>query len=157
MSEDAVLEQAPVNLQREWDRCLIQKFYNASTLKMYIVSAIFKKDFGITDEQFYKLKRIPTHPGHRNVYARRFICAYLPKIADILWRHKIEELDTLATAMSKINYDAIKFEIDYDKASKDRHSVAYSKKKNRQAELSLKHSKEWHKGINHNNLWGVTK
>ena len=147
----------PVNLQREWDRLLIQKFYEADTAKMYIVSSVFKKNLGVSDEQFDELKRIPRAFGHNRVYARRFVCAYLPKIADILWKHKLEELETLATAMSKINYDAMKSEIDYDKITKERASIGYSKKKEKQSSMSNLKSKEWHKAINHNNLWKVTK
>lgn len=147
----------PVNLQREWDRLLIQKFYEADTAKMYIVSSAFKKNLGVSNEQFDELKRIPRAFGHKQVYARRFVCAYLPKIADILWKHKLEELETLATAMSKINYDAMKSEVDYDKISKERGSIGYSKKKEKQSSMSNLKSKEWHKAINHNNLWKVTK
>jgi len=150
-------KQAPVNLQREWDRLLIDKFYGADTLKMYILCMIFKRNFGITDDQFDELKRIPKLIGHRNVYARRFICAYLPKIADILWKHKHEEIETLADAMSKISYDVDKVESDYNKINRDRNEITRSKKANFAAALSKKESNKWHKSINLGKTWNVTK
>ena len=147
----------PVNLQREWDRLLIEKFYNSDTLKMYVVAHIFKRNFGITDEQFNELIRIPRLVGQKNVYTSRFICAYLPKIADILWKHKAEETETLADAMSKIKYDVKKLEFDHDKITRDRANIAYSKKKSQQFVLSDKLSDEVSKATNRNRTWNITK
>ena len=147
----------PVNLQREWDRLLIEKFYRHDILKMYAVSYIFQKTFNLTDEQFNQLKRVPRLPGHKNVYASRFICAYLPKIADILWKHKAEETETLADAMSKIKYDVKKLEFDHDKITRDRANIAYSKKKSQQFVLSDKLSDEISKATNRNRTWNITK
>jgi len=147
----------PVNLQREWDRLLIEKFYNADTLKMYAVAYMFKRNFGITDEQFDQLKRIPRLPGQTNVYTSRFICAYLPKIADILWKHKANEVETLADAMSKIKYDVAKLEVDYDKITREKANIAYSRKKAKQSALSKIASDKINKGSNRNNTWNITK
>ena len=146
-----------VNLQREWDRLLIEKFYNSDTLKMYAVAYIFKRNLGITDEQFNQLKRIPRLPGQTNVYTSRFICAYLPKIADILWKHKASEVETLADAMSKIKYDVSKIEVDYDKITREKANIAYSRKKARQSALSQLASDKINKGLNRNRTWNITK
>ncbi len=146
-----------VNLQREWDRLLIEKFYNSDTLKMYVVAHIFKRNFGITDEQFGQLKRIPRLPGQTNVYTSRFICAYLPKIADILWKHKANEVETLADAMSKINYDVSKIEVDYDKITREKANISYSRKKAKQFILSNKLSDTVSKATNRNRTWNITK
>ena len=118
---------------------------------------IFKRNFDITDDQFDELKRVPKLIGQRNVYARRFICAYLPKIADILWKHKHEEIETLADAMSKIKYDVDKVEFDYDKINRDRSAITRSKKASLAAALSKKESNKWHKSINLGKTWNVTK
>lgn len=147
----------PVNLQREWDRLLIEKFYNSDTLKMYAVAYMFKKNLGITDEQFDQLKRIPRLPGQKNVYTSRFICAYLPKIADILWKHKASEVETLSDAMSKIKYDVSKIEVDYDKITREKANIAYSRKKARQSALSKFASDKINKGLNRNRTWNITK
>lgn len=147
----------PVNLQREWDRLLIEKFYNSDTLKMYVVAHIFKRNFGITDEQFSQLKRIPKLPGQTNVYTSRFICAYLPKIADILWKHKANEVETLADAMSKIKYDVSKIEVDYDKITREKANISYSRKKAKQFILSDKLSDTVSKATNRNRTWNITK
>ena len=147
----------PVNLQREWDRLLIEKFYNSDTLKMYVVAHIFKRNFGITDEQFSQLKRIPRLPGQTNVYTSRFICAYLPKIADILWKHKANEVETLADAMSKIKYDVSKIEVDYDKITREKANISYSRKKAKQFILSEKLSDTISKATNRNRTWNITK
>ena len=147
----------PVNLQREWDRLLIEKFYNADTLKMYAVAHIFKRNFSITDEQFSQLKRIPRLPGQTNVYTSRFICAYLPKIADILWKHKANEVETLADAMSKIKYDVAKLEVDYDKITREKANIAYSRKKAKQFILSDIATDRINKRSNRNRTWNITK
>ncbi len=147
----------PVNLQREWDRLLIEKFYRHDTLKMYVVSYIFKKTFNLTDEQFNQLKRVPKLPGQKNVYTSRFICAYLPKIADILWKHKAEETETLADAMSKIKYDVEKLEIDYDKITREKANISYSKKKAKQFILSDIATDRINKRSNRNRTWNITK
>jgi hypothetical protein len=147
----------PVNLQREWDRLLIEKFYRHDTLKMYVVSYIFKKTFNLTDEQFNQLKRVPKLPGQKNVYTSRFICAYLPKIADILWKHKAEETETLANAMCKIKYDVEKLEIDYDKITREKANISYSKKKAKQFILSDIATDRINKRSNRNRTWNITK
>ena len=147
----------PVNLQREWDRLLIEKFYRHDTLKMYVVSYIFKKTFNLTDEQFNQLKRVPKLPGQKNVYTSRFICAYLPKIADILWKHKAEETETLANAMCKIKYDVEKLEIDYDKITREKANITYSKKKAKQFILSDIATDRVNKRSNRNRTWNITK
>ena len=147
----------PVNLQREWDRLLIEKFYNSDTLKMYVVAYIFKRNFGITDEQFDELRRIPRLVGQKNVYTSRFICAYLPKIADILWRHKAEETETLADAMSKIKYDVEKLEFDYEKITREKANITYSKKKAKQFILSDIATDKINKRSNRNRTWNITK
>ena len=147
----------PVNLQREWDRLLIEKFYRHDTLKMYVVSYIFKKTFNLTDEQFNQLKRVPKLPGQKNVYTSRFICAYLPKIADILWKHKAEETETLANAMCKIKYDVEKLEIDYDKITREKANITYSKKKAQQFILSDIATDRVNKRSNRNRTWNITK
>ncbi len=146
-----------VNLQREWDRLLIEKFYRHDTLKMYVVSYIFKKNFNLTDEQFNQLKRVPKLPGQKNVYTSRFICAYLPKIADILWKHKAEETETLANAMCKIKYDAEKIEFDRAKINRERANISYSKKQAQQFVLSDKVSDTVSKATNRNRTWNITK
>ncbi len=146
-----------VNLQREWDRLLIEKFYRHDTLKMYVVSYIFKKTFNLTDEQFNQLKRVPKLPGQKNVYTSRFICAYLPKIADILWKHKAEETETLANAMCKIKYDVEKLEIDYDKITREKANISYSKKKAKQFILSDIATDRINKQSNRNRTWNITK
>ena len=147
----------PVNLQREWDRLLIEKFYNSDTLKMYVVAYIFKRNFGITDEQFDELRRIPRLVGQKNVYTSRFICAYLPKIADILWKHKAEETETLANAMCKIKYDAEKLEFDHAKINRERANISYSKKQAQQFVLSDKVSDTVSKAANRSRTWNITK
>lgn len=147
----------PVNLQREWDRLLIEKFYNSDTLKMYVVAHIFKRNFGITDEQFNQLRRIPRLPGQANVYTSRFICAYLPKIADILWKHKASEVETLADSMSKIKYDVSKIEVDYDKITREKANITYSKKKAKQFILSDIATDRVNKRSNRNRTWNITK
>ena len=147
----------PVNLQRDWDRLLIQNFYSADTVKMFLVAKIFKGRSGMTDEQFNELKRIPRLPQHNNVYTRRFVCAFLPKISDILWKHKPEELETLADAMCKIKYDTLKNEWDYDKVNKDRHAISYSKTKMKQALLVRAAAKRVITRFNKNQTWDVTK
>jgi len=147
----------PVNLQREWDRLLIEKFYNSDTLKMYVVAHIFKRNFGITDEQFDKLRRIPRLPGQKNVYTSRFICAYLPKIADILWKHKASEVETLANFMCHIKYDVSKIEIDYDKITREKANITYSKKKAKQFILSDIATDRVNKRSNRNRTWNITK
>lgn len=147
----------PVNLQKEWDRTLIKRFYAADTFKMFVVVIIFKKEFNVTDEEFNGLKRIPRLYQHRNVAPRRFVCAFLPKVADILWKHKAEESSTLAEAMWKINYDVLEKEADLNKIERDRSEVGWSRKLDKQAKLSRTFSRAWHKGLNKNQTWSKVK
>lgn len=146
-----------VNLQKEWDQMLVKRFYSADTLKMFVVMIIFKKEFKVSDEEFNNLKRIPRLFQHRNVAPRRFVCAFLPKVADILWKHKAEESATLAEAMWKINYDVCKEEADLDKIAKDRAAVSWSRRLDKRAALSRSLSNNWHTGINRNQTWSKVK
>lgn len=146
-----------INLQREWDKALIERFYLAVGLKMFMLETEFKKQFNLSEEQFKTLYRRPKGFNQRNVAPRRFICAFLPKIADILWKHKPEEIETLASAMSKIKYDTQKVEEDYDKISEDRKAVHNSMRAEKQAMLSKAKTKEWFDSYNKKTTWNVTK
>ena len=146
-----------MNLQEDWDTCLLNGFYHHRDCNIEFLLNEFSVVRGLTLEQKYTLKRIPRRPWHYKSTVLRFICAYLPKIADILWKHKSSDIETLAKVMAKSSYDTqIEMEPDKqrtrDMAQFKRDEKKYLGSLTKKGELGKRF-----KSYSRNNTWGVTK
>jgi tagatose-1,6-bisphosphate aldolase len=146
-----------MNLQHDWDTCLLNGFYKYPDHSTYFLFRCFVEARQLTEEQIASIKRMPNQFEHGKVPILRFICAYLPKIADILWKHKPEEIETLALAMSKSNYDTLK--VMTDKVTHDMEVNEIRRSRNKMVQFAMSDNAShdnWDRHLR-NNSWGITK
>ena len=144
-------------LQKAWDRFLVESFYKFPHDNANHAAHVFTIKNNISHEDLQKLKRVPKTFHQQKVTVLRFVCAFLPTIAKVLWEHNIDELDKLAAAVSKLNSDARERPVDEEKRKSEMSEIASSK-----AEMSLAMKKKKAFGNlyaknKRNNQWGVTK
>jgi len=82
--------------QREWDEFLLMSFYRRPFLSMNHAADLK----GVAG-----LLRAPKKPHHEFVSVSRFICGYLPKLADILWQKKEKDIPAILDMLEKSKYD----------------------------------------------------
>ena len=146
-----------MNTQEDWDTCLLNGFYHHQDCNILFLYQQFTISRKLSMEESSKIKRIPRTPWHGKSTVLRFICAYLPKIADILWKHKPEEIEQIAKIMAKSSYDTqieMKDNVQY---AREKAQFVRDDKKYKEA---LTKKSEFHKRFtsrNRNNTWGVTK
>ena len=144
-------------LQKAWDRFLVESFYKFPHDNAGHAMGVFVHRNNISYDDANKLKRVPKTWHHQRVTVARFVCAFLPTIAKVLWEHDISKLDQLADAISKLNSDARERPVDEEKRKSEMSEIASSK-----AEMSLAIKKKKAFGNlyaknKRNNQWGVTK
>ena len=146
-----------MNLQEDWDTCLLNGFYHYRECNIEYLLNEFSVIRGLTMEQKYTLKRIPRTKWQHKSTVLRFICAYLPKIADILWKHKPEEIAQLAKVMAKSSYDTNIEMSDHNQYHKDRAQFMRDQKKFKEALVKKGEMNKLFKSQNRNQTWNVTK
>ena len=84
--------------QKEWDSLLVDCFYNHPDAPMYRLTE--SRDLA----ELSHLLRIP-EAWHLNMVVTRFICAQIPKLGVLLWKHDAKRAPDIITALgkSKIN------------------------------------------------------
>jgi hypothetical protein len=148
------------DLQKAWDRWLVESFYKRPHMNTGTVCGIFKGEHANDlswDELNAGLKRFPQTPGHCRVTVTRFICAYLPKIADVLWKHSEKDIDRLAAAVSKLKSTCRAMEADYLKASADRNEIRKSSDQMKLAAIKKDGVAAQFQAGNRGNQWNVVK
>lgn len=95
-------------LQLAWDRWLVTCFYKYAFMPMPKVVSIFMQEnkdevFGFTvTEVGDVLLRFPQLPHHWKPNLSRFVCAYLPTIANTLWKYDVSRVEDLTKAVNKL-------------------------------------------------------
>lgn len=145
------------DLQKEWDKFLVQSFYRFPHANANNALHTFMAQNNSCYEEVNKLKRVPKSYHHQRVTVSRFVCAFLPKIAKVLWEHNIEQLDKLAAAVSKLNSDAREVAVDEGNRVQDRNEIVRSKyemKRFKQKSDAIENLYSKHRK---NDQWGVVK
>ena len=145
------------DLQKAWDKFLVKSFYSFPNDNAGHAMGVFVHRNNISYDDANKLKRVPKTWHHQRVTVARFVCAFLPTIAKVLWEHDISKLDQLAAAISKLNSDARERPVDDENHKQEINEIRRSKaemnltrnKKNAMRDLYKKHKRS--------NQWGVTK
>lgn len=119
-----------MNLQEDWDTCLLNGFYKYPDCNAFYLYKQFLIARGLTDEDVKDIKRMPRGYAQGQITILRFICAYLPKIADILWKHKADEIEKLAKVMCKSSYSNQEQMVDADKWKEEVSEIKKSKREN---------------------------
>lgn len=145
------------DLQKAWDRFLIQSFYEYPYDSIQHVAQVFISKNGLAYEQFNALKRIPRNFHHQRVTAVRFVCAFLPKIAETLWKHNISQLEALAAAVSKLSSDAREIAVDEDKRKAEGNELRRSKDQAKRAYEKKQAFSDRFEKHRRSAQWGVTK
>lgn len=145
------------DLQKAWDRFLVESFYKFPNDKANHAAHVFALKNNISFEELKNLKRVPKTFHHQKVTVSRFVCAFLPTIAKVLWAHNIDQLDKLAAAVSKLNSDARERPVDDEKRRAEMSEIVSSKAEMRLAMKKKKAMGALYEKHGRNNQWGVTK
>lgn len=97
------------DLQRAWDRWLVLAFYKAGRLQMWLVVRQFIETSEITEDEFKSLKRIPWSREAWLASAGRFVCGYIPKLGEYLWKHAGAPIEKIAVRVSSSKLEARQF------------------------------------------------
>lgn len=146
-----------IQVQKDWDTCLLNGFYKYPDCNSYFLRQQFLVTQGLTDEDAKHIKRFPNGQAQTRVTILRFICAYLPKIAEILWKHKPEEIETLANVMSKSNYDCQEKMSDITQWKEDVSQIVKGQRQFEVAKNKKKEIKKLYESHRANSTWSITK
>lgn len=146
-----------MNLQEDWDTCLLNGFYKYPDSNSYFLYNQFLIARGLTAEDAKSIKRMPRGYAQGQITVLRFICAYLPRIAEILWKHKAEEIEQLAKVMSKSSYDTREEMVDIDKWNSEVGEIKKSKRENYVNKLKMQEVTKIFDAHRPSANWGVTK
>lgn len=81
--------------QSEWDRMLIEAFYKSPDVPMSHCNA-----------NWTGLLRTPREFGMQNMSVMRFVCACLPKLANVLWDRNVQDIDKVVDVLKASKLDA---------------------------------------------------
>ena len=144
--------------QMKWDRYLVQCFFEKRYLNTYYLSCLFKEENNMSEEDFFALKRTPRpFASQMRVGFARFISAYLPTIADVLWDQKKENIDKIALAINRSNVNTRTRECDVTKANQERNEISTSKSMNSRIKRIQHYNQLSWNSYKASNQWGVTK
>lgn len=84
--------------QGEWDDLLVRSFYEHPDAPMYRLY--------VDRSEIEGLKRIPNeHTWQTGKTVTVFICEFLPKLADVLWKSKVANVGRIVNALSNSSMD----------------------------------------------------
>ena len=92
-------------LQLEWDRFFVTAFYERDKISVYKLVNEFRElhNFpSIFEDPMISLLRYPKFKHHFNNSLGRFVCAYLPTIAEALWKYDKSRIDEIVKAVNKL-------------------------------------------------------
>ena len=82
--------------QSEWDEFLVLSFYKRPDIPLFML---------VTQDDVAGLLRAPLSIHHMQTTAMRFVCGYLPKLADILWRKSVDDTQGIVEMLSRSKYN----------------------------------------------------
>jgi hypothetical protein len=147
-------------LQLEWDRFFVTAFYERDKISLYKLVDEFKElhDLpSIYEEPMIGLLRYPKLRHHFNNSLGRFVCAYLPTIADALWKYDKSRIDEIVKAVNKLKSTTRNRPADAYKSTKEGQERRNSHTQLLKARMEKKLTNEYFQGHNRGNQWGVVK
>jgi hypothetical protein len=144
-------------LQFEWDRLLVESFYVRSNYSMSLVVKMFNEAYETSDEEVFALLRTPRMGFQLKIGVSRFICAYLPKIGEALWKYNKDRAFEVAKVVNSLKSDTRINAVDEEKVRKEHTEVGYAKRKYRQARTERVKDNELWNAHRRSNQWGVSK
>ncbi len=147
-------------IQLEWDRFFVTAFYERDKISLYKLVDEFKElhDLpSIYEEPMIGLLRYPKLTHHFNNSLGRFVCAYLPTIADALWKYDKSRIDEIVKAVNKLKSTTRNRPADAYKSTKEGQERRNSHTKLLKARMEKKLTNEYFQGHNRGNQWGVVK
>jgi len=144
--------------QMKWDRFLVHSFFTSPGVKTHRIARQFQDLHNLSEEHFFALKRVPAriYP-HMRVEFSRFVCAFLPTIATVLWEKNKEDADKIAVAINKTNVDTRKKAADESKLRSDRNAIRSNVSVGARVARKIGLFNQNWKSYNRNHQWGVTK
>jgi hypothetical protein len=137
-------------IQEDWDLTLISIFRAVKFPRTSFVVENFRGKHKLSDDDFFKLKRVPRYQRHFHCSIRRFIAAYLPHLNDRLLDTKMSDDELLAwMRRSKLDTqdvpeDAYKVHAETRERRKARLLMQADRTQYRQADLNNKaHGRGW--------------
>ena len=124
-------------LQFEWDRLLVESFYVRPWYPMFKIVGMFEDAYGVTGQEVFALLRAPKYGWHLNHSLSRFICGFLPTIADTLWKHNASRAYDIAKAVNKLKSTTRSKPVDDAKVLRDRDDREGSAKQYRKARMEI--------------------
>ena len=147
-------------LQLEWDRFFVTAFYERDRIFIYTLVEEFKTLHGlpgIYKEPMINLLRYPKLKRHFRNSLGRFVCGYLPTIADALWKYDKSRIDDIVKAVNKLKSTARLIPVDESKSRKEGQERRNSHNKLLKASMEKKLTNEYFESYNRRNQWGVVK
>jgi hypothetical protein len=83
-------------IQEDWDLTLISIFRAVQFPRTSFVVENFRDKHKLSDDDFFKLKRVPRYQRHFHCSIRRFIAAYLAELSERLLDTKMSDDELLA-------------------------------------------------------------
>jgi hypothetical protein len=147
-------------LQLEWDRFFVTAFYERDKIPVYRLTEEFRVQFdlpSIYESPMIDLLRYPKLTHHFRNSLGRFVCGYLPTIADALWKYDKSRVDEIVKAVNKLKSTARLIPVDESKSRKEGQERRNSHNKLLRASMEKKLTNEHFESYNRRSQWGTVK
>ena len=147
-------------LQLEWDSFFVLAFYERDKIPVYKLVEEFKELHDLPsayEEPMIGLLRYPKLTHHFKNSLGRFVCGYLPTIADALWKYDRSRIDEIVKAVNKLKSTTRLKPADDYKSKKEGQERKSSHDKLLKANIEKKLTNKFFKSYNRNNQWGTVK
>jgi hypothetical protein len=147
-------------LQLEWDRFFVTAFYERDKISVYKLVNEFRElhNFpSIFEEPVISLLRYPKFKHHFNNSLGRFVCAYLPTIAEALWKYDKSRVDEIVKAVNKLKSTTRDAPVDVQKTRLEGRERKKTRQDIQKAHLEKEGLDNLFGSHRRSNQWGVVK
>jgi hypothetical protein len=147
-------------LQLEWDRFFVTAFYERDKIPVYRLTEEFRSLHelpSIYEEPMIGLLRYPKLTHHFRNSLGRFVCGFLPTIADALWKYDKSRIDEIVKAVNKLKSTTRMKPADSYKSTKEGQERRKSHDNLLRASMEKKLTNEHFESYNRRSQWGVVK
>ena len=147
-------------LQLEWDRFFVTAFYERDKISVYKLVNEFRElhNFpSIFEEPVISLLRYPKFKHHFNNSLGRFVCAYLPTIAEALWKYDKSRVNEIVKAVNKLKSTTRDAPIDVQKTRLEGRERKKTRQDIQKAHLEKEGLDNLFGSHRRSNQWGTVK
>ena len=147
-------------LQLEWDRFFVTAFYERDKISVYKLTEEFRNlhDLpSIFKDPMISLLRYPKFKHHFNNSLGRFVCGYLPTIADALWKYDKSRIDEIVKAVNKLKSTTREAPVDVHKTRLEGQERKKTRQDIRKAHLEKEGLDNLFGSHRRSNQWGTVK